>query len=330
MRSSVLKSLILLPTLVLLAFPLKTSADTLFISPLSGSYTEGQAFSVRVAVSSTRQAINAVSGTLSFPSDLLQVTSVSKGSSILTLWVQEPSYSNARGTVSFEGVVPNPGFSGSDGRVVTVTFRVVKSGGAKLTFANGSVLANDGYGTNILKTIGTANFTLSARPVAPSVQTNDGVQGSPVESPLEEQLEVIDLNKQEIPQSAPEQKKIELSVPSFDQVYSWFIKIMSVVIPLVAIIFALTHITIHGVHKVRKTHATLRREVQDIDRLIEKSFDLLKEEINDDIRLLERAKTKRDLTKEEDAIIRNLRQNLDDAESVIHKEVQKVEKHIGQ
>lgn len=330
MRSSVFKSFILLSTLVILVYPVKTFADTLFISPSSGNYTEGQAFSVRVAVSSTRQAINAVSGTLSFPSDLLQVTSISKGSSILTLWVQEPSYSNARGTVSFEGVVPNPGFSGSDGRVVTVNFRVIKSGTAKLSFSNGSLLANDGYGTNVLKNIGTANFNLSPKPVT----TPTTIETKPEEVPQTESnfeepaVEVIDFNQPQVSVDEEPQRKIEISIPSLSEIYNWFVKFMSLVIPLVAVGFALTHVTMHGVHKVRKTRQNLRRELQSIDHLVGKSFDLLREEISDDIRLLERARSKRELTKEEDKIIRSLRANLEQAERVIHKEFEEVEKHI--
>jgi hypothetical protein len=155
----------ILLSLAFLVAPFIASADTLYISPSSGSYLPGKTFSVRVFVSSTAQAINAVSGTLSFPTDKLQVISVSKADSILTLWVQDPTFSNTQGNVSFEGVVPNPGFIGSSGRIITVNFKTVGQGDALVKFSSGAVLANDGNGTNILKNIGSAAFSIGSSPV---------------------------------------------------------------------------------------------------------------------------------------------------------------------
>lgn len=139
---------------------LHVEAATLSLSPVSGGFITGQTFSVRVAVSSPDQAMNAVSGVLSFPASLLEVTSVSKTGSVVNLWVQEPTFSNAGGTVSFEGVVLNPGYTGSNGTVITVTFRATANGVANLRFTSGTVLANDGQGTNILTALGTGGYTI--------------------------------------------------------------------------------------------------------------------------------------------------------------------------
>jgi hypothetical protein len=135
-------------------------AATLYFSPSSGSHTVGSAFSVGVYVSSADQAMNAASGVISFPSDKLEAVSLSKTGSILTLWVQEPSFSNSVGTVNFEGVLFNPGFTGATGQIITINFRAKAAGTALLNFPSGSVLANDGRGTNILTGLGSANFGL--------------------------------------------------------------------------------------------------------------------------------------------------------------------------
>jgi hypothetical protein len=156
---------------VFIAAPFFASADTLYLSPGSGSYSAGKTFTVRVYVSSLAQSINAVSGVVSYPQDKLQVVSVSKTDSILTLWTEEPSFSNSSGKVSFEGVVPNPGYTGSAGSVVTVNFKVVGQGSATVKFDSGSVLANDGSGTNILKNVGSASFSLGSSPVPTVVET---------------------------------------------------------------------------------------------------------------------------------------------------------------
>ena len=132
-------------------------AATLKILPASGAFEEGTTFSVGVYVSSPDQAMNAASGVLSFPTDLLQVVSLSKSDSIANLWVQEPSYSNFDGRINFEGVVLNPGFKGSSGKIIQIRFRVRKVGSATVRFNSGMVLANDGKGTNILEGLRSAS-----------------------------------------------------------------------------------------------------------------------------------------------------------------------------
>lgn len=320
MRSLALKALFPFTLLLTLALPVSVLADTLFISPASGSYGLGETFTVRVLVSSPRQAINALSGTVSFPTDKLQVTSVSKIGSILSLWVQEPSFSNSRGTVTFEGVVPNPGFSESNGRVLSITFKVVGTGIADVKLSSGSLLANDGYGTNVLKTLGSGSYSLQQKEVTPVtppaiLETGEDTEGSktPVTAPNV--------------QTPPQTKTVEK--PSWEAVYAWLFKILSIVIPLVALIYFLIMTFHRGNQSVRRLRKNVRRDLHDIDRLIEKSFDILKEDISDSIHILERARVKRRLTAEEDAIIHRLRQNLVDAEKIIHKEVLQAERDIG-
>jgi len=156
------------------------NAATLYFSPSSGSHAIGATFSVSVYVSSVDHAMNAASGIISFPSDKLEVTSLSKTGSIFTLWVQEPLFSNSAGTVSFEGIVLNPGFTGSSGKAITITFRAKAAGNASLTFSSGSALANDGQGTNILASLGNASFSLGiAGPAAPEAETPPAVAGTP-------------------------------------------------------------------------------------------------------------------------------------------------------
>lgn len=138
------------------------AAATLRISPASGTVATGDTFKVLVRVSSADQAINAVSGTITFPADRLQVSSLSKASSIISFWVQEPTYSNTAGTVTFEGIVPNPAFTGSDGRVLTVTFEAKNEGSAELGITGAQVLANDGQGTNVLTAAAGGSVSISA------------------------------------------------------------------------------------------------------------------------------------------------------------------------
>ena len=151
----------LLIFIVFFAIPHLAQAASIYFSPSGGTYGVGKTFSVYVIVSSADKAMNAVSANLSFPADLLSVTSISKTNSIVNFWVQEPSYSNSSGTISLEGVVLNPGYVGTAGRVATITFRAKDSGAARVAFSSGDVLANDGLGTSILATLGSGTYTLT-------------------------------------------------------------------------------------------------------------------------------------------------------------------------
>lgn len=158
------------------------NAQSIYISPATGSYSVGQSFSVRVMIKSPTRAVNAVSGTLTFPHNLLQVLSVSKNDSAMSLWVQDPSFDNNAGTVDFAGVVLNPGFTGSGGNVLTINFKPVNSGTANLGFSTGSLLANDGAGTNILDSLGSAVLTLGFAGAAPAPVATGGSLTAPIVS----------------------------------------------------------------------------------------------------------------------------------------------------
>ena len=134
-----------------------------YFSPSSNSFSIGQTFSVTVYVNTNQQAINAISGIINFPADKLQVTSLSKSGSIVSMWIpQEPSFNNTAGTINFEGVIVNPGYTGSNGKILTISFKTKSAGTASLMFSSGAILANDGVGTNITGKSETAQFVIKA------------------------------------------------------------------------------------------------------------------------------------------------------------------------
>lgn len=157
------KKIFLVFAFLLGLLPSSLFAATLSLSPGVGEYQVGQTFTAQVVVSSSDKLVNAVSGTLEFPSDKLSVQRVTKDGSILSLWVQEPTYSNSAGSVTFEGVILGNGYQGGSGRIITITFKVNAPGQADLRFANGSILANDGEGTNILEGFNQGRYTLNAK-----------------------------------------------------------------------------------------------------------------------------------------------------------------------
>lgn len=163
-----------------LILPISALAATLSFSPSSGSYPVGSTITVGIYTNSNGEAINALSGIVAYSTDLLEVVSVSKNQSIVSLWVQEPSFSNSAGTVNFEGIVLNPGYTGSSGKILTVTFRIKSAGEPTLSFSSGSILANDGEGSEIISSKGQAQF--SATPVSLVVPepVSTGIEEEPV------------------------------------------------------------------------------------------------------------------------------------------------------
>jgi len=157
------------------------SASTLGISPSTGSYGIGAAFSVTVYVASPDQEMNAVSGLITYPSDKLEVTSVSTSGSMVDLWVPSSGPTYGGGSVNFEGVSLSP-FKGGYAKVLVISFRTKAVGSALLNFSSGSVLAHDGQGTNILSGLGSARFEIDVPvdgPAAPDAETPAVVGGTP-------------------------------------------------------------------------------------------------------------------------------------------------------
>lgn len=161
----------------------------LFLSPSSGNFGVGQTFDVKVQIQSGGSpGINASEGTLKFDRNLLSVARVSKDGSIFNLWTLEPAFSNAEGTVKFGGGNPTP-YTGGAGLIITVTFRVLAEGTASVNFTNGSALAADGRGTEILKRTSGAQFTLSKaatptpRPATPTPAATPTPTGKVPEAP---------------------------------------------------------------------------------------------------------------------------------------------------
>lgn len=151
-------SLKLLIILFLGLVPVFASAATLSVSPASGTLEVGQKVTIRLVVSGSTP-VNAISGSVSFPTSLLNIDSISKTGSVLNFWVKEPNFSESTGTLHFEGVSLG-GFSGGTGTVLTAVLQATKVGSAKINFTSGQILANDGQGTDVTSGLSGASFTV--------------------------------------------------------------------------------------------------------------------------------------------------------------------------
>ncbi len=136
----------------------------LFLSPSAGSFLVGSTLDVSIVVDTGGAAINTVKVDLKFTPDMLQVVSPSSGKSFVSLWLDQPNYSNRDGTIHFIGSTPE-GITTSNGIVSTITFRVIKLGEANIKIlSSSSVLAHDGKGTQLLSKTIDAWYTLVPKP----------------------------------------------------------------------------------------------------------------------------------------------------------------------
>lgn len=158
-----MRTLIIAAALFLL--PASAGAATLYFSPSSGAQAAGKAFTVNVYASSPDQAMNAVSADIAVDG-MFTVVSASSVGSVVNFWVEQPSVSGS--TVSFEGVVLNPGYQGSGAKIASIILMPKKAGTGAVSFSSASVLANDGQGTEILASAGSASFAVSEAAPAPA------------------------------------------------------------------------------------------------------------------------------------------------------------------
>jgi hypothetical protein len=144
-------------TLIFLA-PSFADAATLYLSPSSGSYVNGKAFTVNVYVSSPSESMNAVSANIGVDTSKFSIVSASSVGSVVNFWVQQPAVSGS--SISFEGVVLNPGYQGSGAKVASFVLLPKATGSGSVSFSSASVLANDGQGTNILDSSTGATYSI--------------------------------------------------------------------------------------------------------------------------------------------------------------------------
>lgn len=156
-------------TIFILIFVPRGEAEagaSLFLSPGNGRLRVGEQISVRVVLNTGGSAINAGEATIRFGATQLEVVRLTKGP-VFSLWAEEPHFSNSEGTIRFAGGLPAPGFNGSSGTILTIVFRAKAAGFAEVRFGEAAILADDGYGTNILGSVSGGRYEIGIVTVPP-------------------------------------------------------------------------------------------------------------------------------------------------------------------
>lgn len=135
-----------------------SNTASLFLRTSTTTVLVGDPISIDVVASSVDQSINAVSGSIQLPPNFV-LNTIDTNGSIVSSWIPRPP-SLSSNVISFEGIALPP-YQGSAGFLFSFTGYLTKSGSSNFSFNDGSLLANDGLGTNILSAM--QNLTLAVK-----------------------------------------------------------------------------------------------------------------------------------------------------------------------
>lgn len=168
---------------LLFIIPVKSNAATVSVVPSVSTVSVGNIVTVSFVVNTNGVSVNNAEASIEYPTDLLEAVSANKSSSIFSLWVEEPKFSNSTGKITYNGGIATPGYTGSSGTMAQITFKAKKAGIASILFTDASVRANDGLGTNVLysKNSGTIQIGIAKElEVPPTVTEKSLVPEKPI------------------------------------------------------------------------------------------------------------------------------------------------------
>lgn len=140
----------------------------------------GSPISVGVYVEKNTTSINAASLTIRFDQKKVLAQSISKKDTLIQMWSENPRFSNADGTAHVEGVILNPGFSGSSGLLATIIFTPRAEGATSFAVSDAHVYANDGNATDVIRQTSPLSVDIGPRLIADTkeVRTEENVATS--------------------------------------------------------------------------------------------------------------------------------------------------------
>lgn len=159
---------------IVLFGPLTSDAARLYIDPPEATYGPGDTFIASVRLDNAQECINAAHVEVLYPVASLRAVDFSRGSSIFSLWAEEPAIDTATGVVRFSGGVPggycgripgDPVISNVLGKIIFTVIAAPAPSAEIMPSSNSSVYLNDGEGTKSSLEVQGAVITLSPTPM---------------------------------------------------------------------------------------------------------------------------------------------------------------------
>ncbi len=128
-----------------LASVISENSSYITIATSESSVTRDQEFFVNVSVTA-HIAVNAVDLVLTYPEDKIEVVGIDTGTSVITLWTEQPYYKD--GKIYLRGGTFRKGFVGEH-VVARIKVRAAEAGNARIFVSESALVAGDGKGTEI-------------------------------------------------------------------------------------------------------------------------------------------------------------------------------------
>ena len=160
--SSAFSFVLLLSTLYFLASGVH--AAELSVTPLQWELGPEEEFEVLISIAAEDEAINAVSGVVAFPENLLELREVREANSIVSFWIERPTPEHP----VFSGIIPG-GYGGKNGLLFSLVFKAKQSGNGIIGLENMQLLLNDGKGTQAPLTVFQLAFAVNEKGISARV-----------------------------------------------------------------------------------------------------------------------------------------------------------------
>jgi hypothetical protein len=153
-----MKKIILFLILIFLIPSISLAASMSFSSD-KNTFPQNEDFLVQVFLDTKGVSINALSGEVNYPADILDLKQIDDGNSAVNFWIEKPDNS-VPGKISFSGITAG-GFSGNSEFLFDMVFHSKKEGKASVSFENVEALQNDGIGTKTPVEVEPFDFSIS-------------------------------------------------------------------------------------------------------------------------------------------------------------------------
>jgi hypothetical protein len=114
--------------------------------------------------------------------------------------------------------------------------------------------------------------------------------------------------------------------PFWTTLSQFLLNIFTIIILILAFLLLIIYIVIHTWRKVHSFRKEIRKEAHEAEKTLHRAFAGMREKLESYVNMLEQADAKRRLTDEEKKLVKLMKQNLDDAEKIVGKEIADIEK----
>lgn len=153
-------------------FAKSAAAASFSINLDKDTFNVGDSFSATVRMDTEDAGVNAGQATLTYPIDILEVQSLDKASSVFNFWLEDPSFDNSTGRVSFIGG-SSSGLNGRSLQILKINFKIKGVGDANISFTDTVITSSDGSGASLSTTVKGVSLLVSGKAENVKIQSTE-------------------------------------------------------------------------------------------------------------------------------------------------------------